>query len=74
MTSRVALPVTRGRSTIGAHSAPSRISPFIVWLRQVRRSAWVLIGLCSLFRMGDALIGPDLSAGAGFAAIAGAVQ
>ena len=69
--SSLVLPATRGRRTIRVHAVPSRISPFIAWLRQVRRSAWILIGLCSLFRMGDALISPDLSANEGFAAIAG---
>lgn len=38
------------RSTC-AHDLP----PFIARLRQTRRSAWLLIGLSLLFRVGDAL-------------------
>ncbi|WP_189338374.1 hypothetical protein [Sphingobium sp. SCG-1] len=30
-------------------------SAFLSWLRQVRRSAWLLIAACLLFRAGDAL-------------------
>lgn len=29
---------------------------FVAWLRQVRRSAWLLIGCCLIFRVGDALV------------------
>ncbi len=29
---------------------------FTAWLRQVRRSAWLLIAICILFRVGDAII------------------
>ncbi|WP_070154990.1 hypothetical protein [Sphingobium phenoxybenzoativorans] len=43
--------VTRNR-----HLAAQDPAPFISWLRQTRRSAWLAIGLCLLFRAGDALI------------------
>ncbi len=50
------------------------LPPFIAWLRQVRRSAWVLIVLRSIFRIGDALTrGPAFSPG-GSAAIAAEIQ
>lgn len=32
-------------------------TPFIAWLRRTRRSAWLLIGLCLVFRVGDAVLG-----------------
>lgn len=32
----------------------------IVWLRQVRRSSWILITLCLIFRVGDAIVPEQL--------------
>lgn len=48
----------------------SRVPPSIVWLRQVRRSAWILIAVCSLFRVGDTLVGegPAFAAASAIAA------
>lgn len=34
----------------------SRQSGFVGWLRQARRSAWLLVGLCMLYRGGEAVI------------------
>lgn len=50
--------------------APTDIPPFIAWLRQLRRSAWVLIALCSVFRVGDALLSEAGLSPSGSAAIA----
>ncbi|WP_165831010.1 hypothetical protein [Sphingomonas pokkalii] len=37
-------------------------TPFIAWLRRTRRSAWLLIGLCLVFRVGDAVLGDSTAA------------
>jgi len=32
---------------------------FILWLRQVRRSTWILLALCMVLRVGGAVIHDD---------------
>lgn len=50
--------------------SPTGVPPFIGWLRRVRRSAWRLIALCLVLRVGAALV-PDAPLGhAEFAAAA----
>ncbi len=58
------------------HRAPALadLPPFIAWLRQVRRSAWVLIVLCSIFRIGDALTPEPAFSPGGSAAIAAEIR
>lgn len=45
-------------------------TPFIAWLRRTRRSAWLLIGLCLIYRVGDAILGESPAFDAGPPAIA----
>lgn len=73
MTFLVVLSAPLGRSTIRSSIVPP-VSPFIAWLREFRRSAWILIGLCALFRIGDAIMTQDFSADGEFAAVAGGTQ
>jgi hypothetical protein len=48
---------------------------FIVWLRQMRRSAWVLIGLYIIWRVGDAAVqGGPLHPVSGSPALAGGME
>ncbi|WP_156140990.1 hypothetical protein [Sphingomonas sp. 37zxx] len=47
---------------------------FIAWLRQTRRSAWLLIGICVVGRVGDAVIGDMLSINVGNPAVAAVTQ
>ncbi len=49
-------------------------TPFIAWLRRTRRSAWLLIGLCLVFRVGDAVVGESHAADAGTPAMAALAQ
>ncbi|OAN63141.1 hypothetical protein A7X12_01330 [Sphingomonas sp. TDK1] len=41
---------------------PTGLPPFIGWLRRIRRSAWRLIALCLVLRVGAALM-PDAPLG-----------
>ncbi|WP_294251398.1 hypothetical protein [uncultured Sphingomonas sp.] len=36
--------------------AASTLPPFIAWLRRLRRSAWLLIAVCMLVRIGTAIV------------------
>jgi hypothetical protein len=54
--------------------ARTDIPPFIAWLRQLRRSAWVLIALCSVFRVGDALLNDSELSPSGSVAIAAQIR
>jgi hypothetical protein len=45
-------------------------TPFIAWLRRTRRSAWLLIGLCLVYRVGDAIVGGSPAFDAGKPAMA----
>lgn len=49
-------------------------TPFIAWLRRTRRSAWLLIGLCLVFRVGDAVVGESHAADGGTPAMAAMAQ
>ena len=49
-------------------------TPFIAWLRRTRRSAWLLIGLCLIFRVGDAVLGDSAASDASTPAMAAMAQ
>jgi len=46
------------------------VPSFIAWLRQLRRSAWILIACCCVFRIGDALLNDAVVPTGGSAAVA----
>lgn len=49
-------------------------TPFIALLRRTRRSAWLVIGLCLAFRVGDAVVGDSPGFDAGRPAMAAVSQ